>query len=177
MTSAVQLEPQPDFPNVDLTQQNADALELLLANKELLASFHVAAERSAWKFRVGHPAVRACVKHVYQSGPRLKAAEHGIVLYEAIAGLLNSASAGLAAEPPANAEALRISRMPRTRAIDYMTSSVQHIRGTPLLHYTVQRISEKQHPHEASFAILGAAITRQFDLNVAMVARTAVEDR
>lgn len=52
-------EAQPEFPAEDLTDKNAEALELMMANLQIVQDMHTVAERHAWAFRVGHPAVVA----------------------------------------------------------------------------------------------------------------------
>ena len=79
-------EAQPGFPEDDLSDKNADALELLLANKLVVQQSHTAAEQAEWAFCVGHPAaVEGGSSAVDIEGARVAALEHGVMVFEAIA--------------------------------------------------------------------------------------------
>ena len=92
MNLVVGLEAQPEFPQQDLTERNAEFLELMLANHAVVTNSHEFAEMGAWAFKVGHPAIRAGVEQVYD-GDRVVAIEHGVMVFEA----MNVAVVGLAA--------------------------------------------------------------------------------
>ena len=76
-------EAQPEFPLVDLTKENTNALALTLANAAMVTAFHSSGESSAFAYRVGHPAVMRSSAQLYE-GSRIDALEHGIMVFEAI---------------------------------------------------------------------------------------------
>ncbi|MCB9819797.1 hypothetical protein H6796_00605 [Candidatus Nomurabacteria bacterium] len=72
------ITPQEDFPRVDLSEENAELLELMLANLELVNSGHEMGEGVSWMFRVGHPAVVVGLGRIYDKPELLEAIDHGV---------------------------------------------------------------------------------------------------
>ena len=93
MNVLVGIDTQPEFPELDLTEENAQTLELLLANKMIVQNAHALADRNEWAFRVGHPAVimggRAAMTF---EGAQVAAVEHGVMVFEAMTTVVSGQS-------------------------------------------------------------------------------------
>ena len=79
---------QPEFPVVDLTDENAEKLELLLANKDFIKTHHQASELNM-AFRVLHPTLIAGASTAYD-GRTIDALSHGMMVFEALHAAVTS---------------------------------------------------------------------------------------
>jgi len=79
---------QSNFPREDLTDANADVLELLMANEQILDTSHEAVEQMSWIFRVGHPTILHSAKKIHDDSSRLSALDHGVKSFEAITAMV-----------------------------------------------------------------------------------------
>ena len=161
------LKAQPNFPREDLSDTNAEWLELMLANRQLLEQGHQASENVSWTFRVGHKALAKETVAVYDDDRQTEAINHGIVTFEAINVMVNS-------DYPFN----DISGVNRTahkllllderdipRRIDQAVDVFQV--QTPRTAEVISRSSQRFYGSLTAYAILGAALSRQFELDCA----------
>jgi hypothetical protein len=158
---------QPNFPNEDLSESNADMLELMLANKELLQLSHEAVEQLSWIFRVGHPSIVFSASHIFDEDERLAALNHGVVSFEAITAMVggNAMDSDLF---PTNREASRLLQLKPTRLSNYFDEALEDFRGyTPRTAEVVRASSARFHGALTTYALLGAAMSRKFELSVA----------
>ncbi len=68
--------PQADFPRVDLTDGNADMLELMMANVDIVNESHRLVEDTSWIFRVGHATVLHGTKRTYDDSNYLSSSRY-----------------------------------------------------------------------------------------------------
>jgi hypothetical protein len=79
---------QPDFPSVDLTDDNLSRLKgLLLIEPTLLDTAHDTAERISL-YRTGHQVLRLVAGETFTEYPRIQAVSQGAAIYEAITTLI-----------------------------------------------------------------------------------------
>ena len=82
--------PQPDFPRSDLTQDNADMLELLLQNKDMRNLAHMQAELHAPHYKLAHQALISLGGRLDQQRS-IKGIDAGAAIYEAVTALVRPA--------------------------------------------------------------------------------------
>lgn len=162
------LEAQPRFPYEDLTDNNADMLELMLANIELVEHGHTAAEDVSWVFRVGHPALMDGIDRVYDA-PKVDAVNHGITTFEALSAMVTSETPLTHDFFVANARAAELSAKFKERDLrDYIDRSIEAFQTeTPKTTEIVARSSRRFYGSLTHYAVLGAALSRQFELESA----------
>lgn len=161
----VRLEPQPEFPRQDLTESNAELLELMLANLGLVETMHVAAENASWVYKLGHPAMRRAGERLQALQSKSEAFSHGVSAYEAIAALLSTVPErceGLTVN--VNAVAIAI-KMPEDDLVDYIDEARQRFdTETPRTAAVVDSSARRFFRGIAGYAVYGAALARQFEL-------------
>ncbi len=83
---------QPEFPEKDLTKENAEMLAIILGNQSAAVNAHVLAEGADITLRVAHPLV---VDHVssHTDGARVAAVSYGNNLFEGAASMVAQYSA------------------------------------------------------------------------------------
>ena len=84
---------QPEFPEKDLTEENAEMLSLILGNRDIVMHAHVAAENVNYTMKVAHPAVvNEASSHT--DGARVAAVSYGNNLFEGVASMVTSPKSG-----------------------------------------------------------------------------------
>jgi hypothetical protein len=165
MSMLVRLEPQPEFPNQDLTEPNAELLELMLANASLVETMHLAAESASWVYKLGHPAIRRAGERLEVLQSKSEAFSHGVSTYEAIAALLSTVPErceGFTVNT--NAAAIAV-KMPEDKLVNYIDEARQHfLAETPRAAAVVDTSARRFFRDVASYAVYGAALARQFEL-------------
>lgn len=159
---------QPDFPKEDLTDENAAILELMLSNRNLVAENHTASEQLSWVFRVGHPLIARISGGILDHDSRFEALDHGAAVYEAM-------SLFLAAVPTQTSELFSV----QTQATAWLNASPSKLTGyqeeayaafsgnLPRAKELVSDVSSRFYPHLTNYAILGASMAHQFELDTA----------
>ena len=84
------LTPQPEFPAVDLTEDNARMLAGMLANELQVQGFHNASESGVPLFRKLHPIVSERLPNDCMAASQAQAMSHGMTVFEAINAAVNS---------------------------------------------------------------------------------------
>ncbi|CAN5360060.1 hypothetical protein BH09PAT4_BH09PAT4_04700 [soil metagenome] len=160
------LEASPDFPRNDLSEGNAMLLELMLANSSIVLTGHTNAEKISWVFRAGHAAMRVAIGRIVFDAERAAAFDHGISSYETIAALLSSAPDHCDMFT-VNTNALALSSgLTDDKLVDYISTAQQHFAtDMPRTSDVVLHSSQRLHPTTASYAVAGAALARQFELD------------
>ncbi len=160
------LSAQPEFPNQDLTDNNAAMLELLLSNQDIVTESHQASERISWVFKVGHKVVSAVTGTVLDHDSRYNALDHGASLYEAMSLLL-------AAVPTRTSELFSV----QTQAAAWMHADITQLAdyqekayaiftsNLPKTKEVVVSAAMRYYPQLTSYAVLGAAMAHQFELD------------
>lgn len=158
---------QPNFPREDLSESNADMLELMLANQELLQLSHEAVEQLSWIFKIGHRSIVYSAANIFDEDERLAAINHGVVSFEAIAAMVggNVMDSNII---PTNREAVRLLQLKTTRLSNYFDEALEDFRDrTPRTAEVVRASSARFHGPLTTYALLGAAMSRRFELDVA----------
>jgi len=157
---------QPNFPREDLTPENADVLELLMANEQILDTSHEAVERMSWIFRVGHPSILHSAKKVHDDTSRLSAINHGVKSFEAITAMVGGEMA-IADIFPTHREASRLLHLEPNLTGNYLDEAMEDFQQeTPHTAEVVRSSTARFHGPLVTYAILGAAMSRKFELSV-----------
>ena len=122
------ISPQPNFPHEDLTDTNADLLELMIANHDIRVSSHAAVEQLSWMFRIGHPTILFSAGHIYDEDERLAAINHGVVSFEAITAMVGG-NAAVSDMIPTNREASRLLHLETTGLSNYFDEAVDELQA------------------------------------------------
>ena len=166
MNSLITAEHQPGFPAEDLTDSNAAILEILLANLMVVEERHLATERVSWAYTVGHPSILKAATTMYE-GDHSSAIDHGVKVFESMVSFVATPSDRLA---PFAAEkaAIQLLKGHEDRedlwhyAIDVTDDMKQSV---PRTAEVVSSASERFFGKLTSYALLGAALSRQFELD------------
>lgn len=159
------LTPQPDFPREDLSDTNADLLELMLANPDLVHLGHLEGEKMSWAFRVGHPAVVRGTSRLYDDDTYTEAVDHGVASFEAMATMVGSEVTTDSFTVNANAVALA-SQLKEYKLQQYIDSALDSFReNTPRAAEVISLSARRFYGALSSYALLGAALARQFEID------------
>lgn len=159
------ITPQADFPYEDLSESNASLLELMLSNKELVASGHALGEGVSWAFRVGHPTIVKGLGRIYDEPRLLEAIDHGVQVFEA-ASTFVSEQPLVVDEAVVIKNGIGISRAFSKEKLDqYASAALENLSNElPRTKEVVESASKRFFAHLTSYAILGAAMSRQFEV-------------
>lgn len=84
----VTLRPQDEFPRVDVTEPNADMLELLLLHRETITLSHASAEHINFLYKLGHASLTLAAAGYLAETVQTEAFSFGISTFEAVAALV-----------------------------------------------------------------------------------------
>lgn len=159
------IQPQAEFPRVDLTDDNADMLELMLANTQIVNESHRLVEASSWIFRVGHATVMHGTKRTFDADDRLAAVDSGIVTFEALTAMV-SGMASTSDMLAVNNQASRLIQADGRKLDEYIEASVESFSADmPRTRGVIEQSTRRFHGHLTGYAMLGAAMSRQFELD------------
>jgi len=158
------LEPQPDFPKVDLTEDNALMVELMLSNTAVVEAGHVSAEAVSRLFKLGHTSIiSAALRLDYHDG-RIGAIDYGVSAMETISGLVMAIPeedevGDITVNAAALAQCLGVRDLRR-----YVDDAVDRfVEATPLTAAVVNTAGQRFFGAHSSYVVLGAAVTSQFE--------------
>jgi hypothetical protein len=86
--SLVTLEPQYDFPRKNISENNANLLELLLLNQETVVLSHTIAEGFSHLYKTGHRVLSDVAAIELDDAQRARASSHGITASEVISAMV-----------------------------------------------------------------------------------------
>ncbi|HET7629956.1 MAG TPA: hypothetical protein VFK03_01140 [Candidatus Saccharimonadales bacterium] len=160
------LENQPDFPKQDLTESNAQLLELMLANFEIVETGHRQAELISWVYRVGHRSEVMASQRIMHSEAQLESFDHGVRTFEAASSLVRS-TAGEFDELIVNHNGVAlVHAMSDDQLRDYISEAREKFGlEMPKTVEVVTETSKRLNASLAGYAIFGAALARQFELD------------
>jgi hypothetical protein len=158
---------QPSFPVEDLTDVNALMLELMLANEPFVEDAHLGMEKISWMYKVGHAVVVASSRRIYDDAT-LHAINTGVSIYEAMAAIVASETSQAPSGFSVNSVAADLTYTKSDASlIDYTLQAVEHFRtDLPRATDVVLEASKRQHHALRHYALLGAALERQFSMDV-----------
>jgi hypothetical protein len=161
----VKVEGQHDFPNCDLTRDNAALLELMMQNWDVITSSHESAEGARILFRLGHVSLLKIAKPHLDSKDLLDAFSHGITTYEAMSAM---------AQPCVHSEfntnaALQVITTQSELENDFtgtLTDACDQFRDELPRASNVIGVSATRFCRQGiDYALAGAAIARQLEVN------------
>ncbi|HET6622363.1 MAG TPA: hypothetical protein VFG56_00310 [Candidatus Saccharimonadales bacterium] len=160
------LECQPDFPREDLTETNADLLELMLANFDLVEAGHQQAELISWIYRVGHRSQSSASRRVIDSAAQLESFDYGVRTFETASSLVR-ATAGEFDELIVNHNGVALAHaFSEDQLRDYIDGARDKFDSEmPKTVDVVREASSRLSISLAGYAIFGAALARQFELD------------
>jgi hypothetical protein len=166
---AIGITPQPDFPVDDISEANATFVCLMLANNDIVTAGHQTAESLSWTFRAGHPAMSAAARRILTDQRQAEAFDHGISMFETMSALVKQDIATYSYELTVNVNAADLAvRMPEDDLREHIDTAHQRFvadmpHATQIIHEAVTRYFS----HVGAYALYGAALARQFELDVA----------
>ncbi len=161
------IQPQPNFPHEDLTSSNAEFIELLVSNIQILEESHQAIEQVSWVNKVGHAAILHSSSKLYDSQDRIVAINHGITSFEAIKMLVNGGLITADKFFEINSEAAQLASLNSIGLNAFMDQAIDSLKhDTPRTAEVVQASVSRFHGYFTSYALLGAAMSREFELRV-----------
>lgn len=153
--------PQETFPRVDVTADNAQLLSLLLANRDMRLSMHDAAE-SHWLYQSTHQAIWHASQQLAHPD-QTQALNHGVITYEAMAALLRPCMP----VDRLTAERTGIVAAGPKKTIDIVSaleSAGKQFSNMPNTASVVGETAEYAYPLLGAYAVYGAALARQMEL-------------
>lgn len=161
------LHAQPLFPTEDLSDANAWMLELMLANESFVESTHLDVEKISWMYKVGHAVVIAGARRMYDDAS-IHAINTGASMFETISAIVASEATIGASGFTVNSVAADITyKKEEARLVDYTLDAVEQFRNDlPRAAEVVLEASKRKHQTLRHYALLGAALERQFSIDV-----------
>lgn len=157
---------QPDFPREDLTDTNADLLEFMMSNRDIVVAGHQAAERVVWSFKVGHVAISRSTPKVYDDFDWQSAIDHGTTTFEAIAAMVGG-GIGRVDSFPIHTQAVALMNLPTSDLRRHCEEAVGKFQSNaPRTAEVVRVSSSRYHGVLSAYAVLGAAMSWQFERDI-----------
>jgi hypothetical protein len=158
------LQPQPDFPRVDLTSENASWLGMAMGNEGILNRGHRLAELHYGIFRATHTPLTIASENLFDSPGNKRAINFGITALEAITLLVaadNPAADVIALESNINGivavtNVCGVAEYFEQAQADFLTDAPN---TAGVIHEAAGRLFDPR------MAVLGGAIARQFELD------------
>lgn len=160
------LESQHTFPFEDLKECNAGSLAVTLANCALVDTTHIGAEGMRWLFRVGHPTLARLAHTRYEDDTTMiTPLSHGIAMMEACSVLV--AAEGMEDSGQVTLMAGGLLTLTPDQIARYFDEAFEQFRDKmPRACEVIKEGAEYQFGHLAERALLGAALTWRFELDV-----------
>lgn len=160
------LHAQPLFPSEDLSDTNACMLELMLANASFVESTHLDVEKISWMYRDGHAVVIAGSRRIYDDAP-IQAINTGASMFETISAVVASEATAGVSNFSVNSVAASIAyTKEEAQLLDYTLEAVEQFRtDLPRATGVVLEASRRKHHALRHYALLGAALERQFSID------------
>ena len=158
----VRLETQPEFPDVDLSDENEAMLELLLRNSEVLDRSHRSAELVNYLFQLGHTTLTAVAAPYFDDRTRLAAFSHGIATYETMSAFVNPAR--FVTDPSqVNLHVMSEGSALSQGFIAAITRARDHLDAFPRTKHVIEESAGRAHKSHTDYAVSGAALARELE--------------
>ncbi|HRJ05996.1 MAG TPA: hypothetical protein PK096_00290 [Candidatus Saccharibacteria bacterium] len=161
-----EFESQPDFPKVDLTDDNAAFLELMLANGDIVAQVHLEAENTWRVFKIGHQSILRAVPRLDYDSTQDKAIDYGTSMFETMSALVNSKPGDNIFKISDMASALG-GVFDEAWLRKYFLDAYDCFQNQTPRAAEVVRSASRLNSALTEYAVLGAAISRHFDIDSA----------
>ena len=163
--SIATLEHQPDFPAVDLSENNALFFELLLTSRAQVEQHHRSAEAAELLYKLGHASVRLSAD-TFANESGYESLQYGLAGYEIIASIIVTPREPLADIVPHVAARSLITTLHKSTAPDFMQDLYDEFtHEQPITTQVIRAAASQHHAATAHYAVIGAAIGRQLDLD------------
>lgn len=166
--SLITLEPQNSFPVGDVSDKNADMLELVLLNLNMVELSHASAENMSYLYKMGHQALVLAAAPFIDNDDRKQAFSYGITVFEAIAALVKPIPDIHGSSYEINLKVLKASmqldRRFVTNASEARDVFSAELPRTVLL---VGRSASRFCQTYSDYAVTGAAMARQLEVEAA----------
>jgi hypothetical protein len=157
---------QPQYPNEDLTDTNAELAELLMGSSMLRESLHEATEIHSLSSRIGHMSISSITRDTYEQTQRVDAIDHGIRSFEALKALVIANTAYETPTVEATARALLLLKgIGFERHVDAAVD--QFADRMPRTREVIQLSSRAVCGYFTDYALLGAALAWKFEKDAA----------
>ena len=158
------LQPQPDFPRVDLTEDNASWLSMAMGNEGILRRGHRLAELQYAIFRATHRPLTIASANLFDSRSNTEAINFGIKALEAMTLLVDAdAPDGDVVALESNINGIVAVANVAGVADYFEQAQAGFLTDTPrtagVIHEAASRMFDPR------MAVLGGAIARQFELD------------
>lgn len=166
MTIITGIEHQPHFPHEDLSGTNASMMELLLQNTDMVENGHVATESVSWIHKVGHPTVVRSTGSIYSEHEQQQAINHGIKLFETMLMLVGAPAERTAPFAVERTSIMLLKKKTSEELRLHTFNVVDDIRmNAPNTSEVVRLAAMRRHEYLTHYSLLGAAMSRQFELD------------
>jgi hypothetical protein len=157
---------QPQYPNEDLTDTNADLAELLMGSSTLRENLHHANETISLSSRIGHSSIISIARDTYEQMRRVNAIDHGVRSFEALKALVVADTAYETPSVESTARALLLLKgVSYERHVD---TAVEAFSDTmPRTREVIQLSSRAVCGYFTDYALLGAALAWKFEKDAA----------
>lgn len=160
-------EAQPNFPKEDLTDNNAAMLELMLSNREMSEDLHVFSEKTILLYRVGHKVINHITEKSLDQSNLMRAVSHGTAVYESISAMV-TASKDITPRKIQIIESLITvlgDEKPMELVVYQQEATATFCTELENTKDVITTASARLFPHPTDYAVLGAAMARQFELD------------
>jgi hypothetical protein len=157
------LDHQPNFPDEDLSENNAAFFELFLQNQKLIDASHPQAEATQLLYKMAHWTVNES-KNVFDDPSIYASFAHGFTIYEIISSLV-APKAQVAEDVSVVAATRGLGAVLRSsKRIDFMTDAYDEFTDLqPRTSEIINTASSRFHNGLTYYSIMGAAIERQLE--------------
>lgn len=158
------LEHQPDFPEVDLTEGNAVFFENFLQNERLVELSHPSAEANQLLFKIAHLAAYQA-KDSFRDDTHHAGFVDGFTKFELMASILAPNPYPIADRSVIIASRKLVDVLHSEKLTTYLGDAYDEFRQQqPIAAEVIEIAAKRFHPGLAYYAVMGAGIERQFEL-------------
>jgi hypothetical protein len=158
------LEHQPEFPEVDLTDSNAAFFENFLQNNQLVELSHPSAEANQLLFKIAHLAASQA-KDSFRDDTHHAGFTHGFTMYEIISSLVAPNPYPIRDTSVIIAARQLVDALHGDALTTYLSDAYEEFRQEQAATAEVIESAAKRfHAGLTYYAVMGAAIERQFEL-------------
>lgn len=163
--SGLVFERQPNFTHEDLTDDNADFLELYMMNLDNIEYHHGFANKISWSFRAGHDILLGCVRKLYDERYH-NALDHGITTVEAVAAAVEVQTTSVD-QFRVHRQLLQVAHMDEGQLQHYTDEALEELDdSSPRTTEVIKASASRFHGPLSTYALIGAAVSRKLERSV-----------
>lgn len=162
--SVTEIQTQPDFPRIDVLDENALALELALQNGGILDRAHTAAEQDSLLYELTHTVARQSGDQ-FPSDHDVLAFSYGLKLYEGMSALLEHENQiQLFYTIRMATRALREALL-TNRSLSFLVDARDEMaQAQPVANELIKTVSQRHFVGKTDLVTMGAGIARQTEV-------------